>query len=279
MTDKKKILIHLSSDDAKFFSELLARDDVEIVSEPDDTDFMLISHEEYKLLSEKIAKLSEEKDKKLIYELKTPLASVKGYAEVMLAGLTGQITEQQENFLRVIVSNAQRTIDIVDNLREPISNYVPQFEPINITTTIISTLDSIQKNYPEINIPGFTYEASLPLVYANEKLLEEALYYLFLYAYEKGSLQNTPKINIEIQKDILQVSISPVDINDDFNVIAYFRNYPNKKETPQQMNLLRAKIRIQNNDGELWVDKPLGSPDSTTFHFTIPIAQENTPND
>ncbi|MEO0595423.1 MAG: GAF domain-containing protein, partial [Chloroflexota bacterium] len=42
------------------------------------------------------------------HELKNPLASIKGYADVMLGGMTGELSDQQLDFMQVIKSNAER---------------------------------------------------------------------------------------------------------------------------------------------------------------------------
>ena len=45
------------------------------------------------------------------HELRTPMTSIKGYADLLLIGAAGAVNENQQRFLSVIKSNADRLID------------------------------------------------------------------------------------------------------------------------------------------------------------------------
>jgi signal transduction histidine kinase len=52
------------------------------------------------------------------HELKIPMTSIKGYSDLMLAGATGQLNENQNNFLTVIHNNVSRMATLVSDLTD-----------------------------------------------------------------------------------------------------------------------------------------------------------------
>ncbi|MBI5368354.1 MAG: HAMP domain-containing histidine kinase [Planctomycetes bacterium] len=52
----------------------------------------------------------------LVHEMKTPLTSITGYADLMLAGDVGPLTEEQREFLATIVGNAGRLTALLGEL-------------------------------------------------------------------------------------------------------------------------------------------------------------------
>ena len=52
------------------------------------------------------------------HELKNPLASIRGYTELLVSGAVGTITPDQEKFLRVILSNTDRMAELLADLSD-----------------------------------------------------------------------------------------------------------------------------------------------------------------
>jgi len=50
------------------------------------------------------------------HELRTPMTSIKGYVELLVAGAAGRLTAQQRQFLEVVAANAERMVGLVNNL-------------------------------------------------------------------------------------------------------------------------------------------------------------------
>ena len=50
------------------------------------------------------------------HELRTPMTSIKGYADLLLMGVTGPLAENQERFVNIIKSNADRLSVLVNDL-------------------------------------------------------------------------------------------------------------------------------------------------------------------
>ncbi len=52
------------------------------------------------------------------HELRLPMTSIKGYTDLMLKGMTGEINEMQTNFLEVIRNNVERMSRLISNLSD-----------------------------------------------------------------------------------------------------------------------------------------------------------------
>ena len=50
------------------------------------------------------------------HELRTPLTAIKGYVEVLLQGMAGELSPQQKNFLNIIRNHTERLIMLVNDL-------------------------------------------------------------------------------------------------------------------------------------------------------------------
>lgn len=50
------------------------------------------------------------------HELRTPLTAIKGYTEIMLSGMSGELSDTVQNFLRVIRENSVRMAALTDNI-------------------------------------------------------------------------------------------------------------------------------------------------------------------
>jgi len=49
------------------------------------------------------------------------------------------------------------------------------------------------------------------------------------------------------------------------------------KETGKGLGMMLTKTIINAHNGEIWAESKLGK--GSTFHFTIPVAKESTPDD
>ncbi|MDX1689154.1 MAG: histidine kinase dimerization/phospho-acceptor domain-containing protein, partial [Candidatus Promineifilaceae bacterium] len=52
------------------------------------------------------------------HELKTPLTAIRGYADLMLGGMTGDVNERQRKFLQTIGRNIEKTNQLIQDLTE-----------------------------------------------------------------------------------------------------------------------------------------------------------------
>ncbi|MBF0318308.1 MAG: HAMP domain-containing histidine kinase [Nitrospirae bacterium] len=74
---------------------------------------------QYSESERKLVELNDLKNKFLgiaAHDLRNPLASIRGFAELMIEGATGQVNEEQKEFLSIIHDTASRMLSLLNNL-------------------------------------------------------------------------------------------------------------------------------------------------------------------
>jgi PAS domain S-box-containing protein len=71
---------------------------------------------EAQMKAEEASRLKSEFLATMSHELRTPLNSVIGYADFMLTGLPGKLSERQEDYLKRIMSNGERLLALINDI-------------------------------------------------------------------------------------------------------------------------------------------------------------------
>ena len=87
------------------------------------------------------------------HELRTPMTSIKGYTDLLVAGAVGSVSPQQRRFLEIVRANTERMIGLVNNLiavsemdQGPLQ-IEPQ--PVNIAEVITEAAQAIRSQAGE----------------------------------------------------------------------------------------------------------------------------------
>ncbi len=84
----------------------------------------------------------------ITHELRLPLTSIKGYADLLIKGVTGPLTDQQKHFLEVILNNVGRMAVLIDRVSEmgklESGRLRPQREPFLLTHALAPVLETYQ---------------------------------------------------------------------------------------------------------------------------------------
>lgn len=84
------------------------------------------------------------------HELRTPMTSIKGYTDLLRAGVVGPINEQQQNFLNIIRSNVERMSALISDLSD--INHIEtgrlklDLKPVSISECIDQALLHLKPN-------------------------------------------------------------------------------------------------------------------------------------
>ncbi len=259
------------------------RDDMEFVSRL--ADHAVISIENARLY-EAVQKANQAKTEfvsVMTHELRLPMTSIKGYAEMMEMG--GDLNEKQLRFLEIIQSSIQRmSVQISDlsdisriesgRLQMDIEEKV-DFK--SLVQEVISPLQAEIDNREHklvVDIPD-----DLPYVKADPRRVQQVLTNLISNAYKYTP--NGGTITIQTQNDAetitCRVKDSGVGMTEEeveklFNKFwrsedAYVRDQPGTG-----LGLAITKNLVEMQGGEISVESKKG--DGTTFSFTIPICPE-----
>lgn len=231
------------------------------------------------------------------HELKNPLASVKGYADVLLGGMTGELSEQQQNFINVIKSNANRMQILIDDLRDSARIDANQFrveaEPMNVRSAVVDTLLPFvkvleDKNQELIN----NVPENLPLIWGDEGRVVQVLTNLVSNAHKYSHNDTTITVSGEYREEYIDrqgnkrgkmvviavkdqgIGMSEEDQSKLFKE-RYFRS-TNREATDMASGTglgmtLTYNIMIQHN-GEVWIESVKG--EGSTFLIAFPLAED-----
>ncbi len=215
------------------------------------------------------------------HELKLPMTSIKGYSDLMLSGATGQLNENQTNFLTTIRNNVNRMAALVSDLAdisriesghlrlEPKSVSIPEVvdEVVNLTRTQFAQ----KKQNLNVDI-----HSTLPNAWCDRNRLAQVLTNLISNA-NKYSPEGSSVIVEAIQLDeMIQIKVqdhgfgmTPEDQALLFT--KFFRSADGKvREAPGTgLGLSIARNLIEMQGGRIWFESEYGK--GTTFYFTTPI--------
>jgi signal transduction histidine kinase len=246
------------------------------------------------------------------HELRTPMTSIKGYADLLVMGAAGALNENQERFLSIIKTNADRLTMLVDDLldigRIDTQRVELSLTHIDLASAVGTVVESLQGKAADksqtlqVDIP-----TDLPPVIADPDRLTQILTNLVsnaqAYTPTGGEISVTARLIARVHASAADgrhatdtgrpghitetapgLDLVQVDVTDDGIGIApedqdkiferFFRSdHPLVQETTGTgLGLSITRSLIEMHGGELWVESELGV--GSTFSFTLPVAVE-----
>ncbi|MCC6804172.1 MAG: GAF domain-containing protein [Anaerolineae bacterium] len=229
------------------------------------------------------------------HELKNPLTSIRGYADVLLGVAGGAMSDQQKTFLSTIRSNADRMNTLVSDLNDvtklQTDNLRMEFAAVSFADALADTLPPLQKQIDdkaqrlEIDMPD-----NLPLIHADQSRLIQALTNLISNANKYTPPEGVIRIAAQVVAHAggssrhahelgLQVSVTDTGIGmDEEDLMRLFTPYfrsenPLTREQPGTgLGLTITRGIVERHNGEIRVESEPGV--GTTFTFTIPLAAQ-----
>ena len=216
------------------------------------------------------------------HELKLPMTSIKGYSDLMLAGATGALNENQTSFLTTIRNNVNRMATLVSdladisriesgNLRlEPRS--VPVWDVIDEVVTLTKTQVTQKNQVVTVDIP-----TELPKAWCDRNRLAQILTNLVSnankYTPEGGAImvqaiRKNGMIQVKVQDN--GHGMTPEDQAKLFS--KFFRSADDKirEASGTGLGLSITKNLIELQGGKVWFESEFRK--GTSFYFTVPIS-------
>ncbi|MBP7999775.1 MAG: GAF domain-containing protein [Chloroflexi bacterium] len=227
------------------------------------------------------------------HELKTPITAIRGYTDLMLAGLTGEVNDKQKSFLETITANIKRMDNLIKDLtdisRIETNQLNVHLEPISFANVVSETMQATRGIHESKNISvNLEMPNDLPPVMGDHSRLVQVLTNLLSNAYKYSPPDTQVMVMVQpgvtasengntVSRSMVICSvkdtgygISPEDQARLFT--KFFRSEDSNIRTSPGtgLGLSITKGIIELHRGQIWLDSELGQ--GTTFHFSIPLA-------
>jgi signal transduction histidine kinase len=218
------------------------------------------------------------------HELKIPLTSIRGYADLIRQGTVGPVTEQQVKFLDTIRDNVDRMSNLVSDLadisRIETGRLKVEISEVSMTNCVTETVLGLR---PQIEAKRQTLSLDLPdglpNVLADRARLIQILTNLLSnankYTPEGGDLKVTAQIEIDSIRVSVQdngIGLSESDQSKLF--LQFFRSDEPavREEAGWGLGLYVTQRLVELLGGEIGVESEIGK--GSTFWFSIPSSGE-----
>jgi len=219
------------------------------------------------------------------HDLRSPLTLMRGYATML--EMVGQLNEQQNNYVRKIISGVESMARLVNNLLDlgRIESGVGlQVETINVLDVVERVIGSLQLQAAQKRIQLSTEfpEGSTPLVEADQALLQQALHNLVENALKFTRTDGKVHVRVRIQPigvvfEVIDngIGISPVDQPRLFEKFYRGVQPGSKEQRGTGLGLAIVKSIAERHGGRVWAESQLGK--GSSFYLVIPIHQNGHP--
>ncbi len=242
--------------------------------------FML--YENLSKTAKELAHLNSVKDEFLAtvsHELKTPLTTIKGFLDVILAGEAGELNEQQEKFLGIINNAAERLHHLVSDLLDisRLSGKVEmKKEKIDIKSLVKNSVSNLSVKGKEKNIKIETVmDKSVNSIEADRKWIGQVLDNLIINAIKFSNDNSLVRVLVKNKGDAVLVEVvdrgSGIPLEEQkFVFEKFFRGKNNKDKIPGTgLGLAISKSVVDKHGGRIWFESESGK--GSKFSFILPV--------
>jgi signal transduction histidine kinase/GAF domain-containing protein len=226
----------------------------------------------------------------LVQELRTPMTSIVGYADLLLGESVGILGAMQRKFLQRVKANTERMSAKLDDLIEITAIDLGRLEIEPETVNIVSIIEeAIMNTAGQFRERGITIDLALddglPEVYADPDALNQVMLNLLSNACQASEVDTTVVVGATLQdisdavlggSSYLMASVSDtgggIDEEDRMRVFTrlYRADNPLIKGLGETgVGLSVAKTLIEAHGGRIWVESEEGV--GSTFSFLLPV--------
>jgi signal transduction histidine kinase/HAMP domain-containing protein len=217
------------------------------------------------------------------HELRTPLTNIIGFSRLMLKGISGPLTEQQQNDTQIIFHNGQHLLGLINDLLD-ISHIEAgmmelEFREVNLTDLISSVMATASALVRDKEVELRQENApNLPTLQADAARIRQVLLRLLTNA-AKFTEQGSITVRTQLSDDYVLVSVSDTGVGiapDDFDrIFQQFEqgNLENgRRPNGAGLGLALSKEFVEMHGGHIWVESKIG--EGSTFTFSLPLSQK-----
>jgi signal transduction histidine kinase len=216
------------------------------------------------------------------HELRTPLNSIIGFSRVILKGIDGPITTEQQEDLTSIYNNGQHLLmlinEILDMAKIEAGKMSLSFEQVDIRATAETVLKNIRSLLHADVTLSSEFAPDLPIIRADPIRIRQILINLLSNA---AKFTTEGAINLTIERSgpehILLtladtgIGIAPEDYDKLFVAFEQVDNSTTRTAGGTGLGLPITKWLVTMHQGDLWFESELGK--GTRFYVLLPVGQ------
>jgi signal transduction histidine kinase len=216
------------------------------------------------------------------------MTSIKGYADLMLMGMAGEITDEQRQYISVIKGNADRMTGLVNDLldiaRIESGKTKLELREVNvadvITVAVNNHLRGLIVNGVKKIEAKTEVEPSLPKVWADSERLLQILSNLIDNAYNYTPTEGTITLKAEAAENSVLVTVADtgIGIKEDQQRKIFERFYRTDDDEVQRvagtglgLSIVQSLVLLHGGTIEVESTPSKGS----SFVFSLPLAQKS----
>jgi signal transduction histidine kinase len=217
------------------------------------------------------------------HELRTPLTSIIGYSDMLLSGMTGEVSDRQRGFIRSILNSGENLLnlinDILDLTKIEAGKLELNLEPTDLRSVLAQVLTVLKPRAKEKRIKVSTFlPANLPPLQADPAKLGQILSNLLTnavkYTLEGGSVgieaRTVENGSVEIRVTDTGIGIDPEDQERIFERFTQVDGSGTRSQGGTGLGLAITKDLIELHGGAIRVQSQPGA--GSSFIFTMPQA-------
>lgn len=226
------------------------------------------------------------------HELRTPLSVIRWYAEMLLGGDCGQLTDDQAKYLKIIQSSNQRAIDLIGSIlnvsRLDLGTFSVRPEDVELESILKQTLADLKGFIEEKKVSvEESYGTSIPHISLDRNLcaviFRNLISNAIRFSKERGSVQISVKEMRQgeecggktLEQDSLVVAVADSGIGipekDKQYVFSkpFYRgsNVTDEHKGGSGLGLYMTKLIFEKTQGEVWF---ISNNNGTTFYVAFP---------
>ncbi|MFZ4826862.1 MAG: ATP-binding protein [Phototrophicaceae bacterium] len=224
------------------------------------------------------------------HDLRSPLTTISGFADMLLQPIHGQLTERQVYSVKKIIASVGQMTHIIDNLQDAgrfdlqTSFYVMHQEPIDLSDIVRRIVSSyITPPEKQSLIPQLHVHAPIPILDADSTMLERAIINLIdnavKYTPDTGSIEIHLKQSDDAKHLILSVMDTGYGISEEDQKRIFERHVRLKRKEYRKikgtgLGLFIVQNIMRQHGGQVKVQSQLDK--GSTFSLYIPLTYRTT---
>ena len=222
----------------------------------------------------------------IAHDLCSPLVNIMGVVDVMMAGIFGDVTEEQKKWLLRLQANSRGLVDLVSDFLD-----VSKLESgyVDVNREVVSLEGMIEKSIETFRLLAqdkkislkATVDSALPSIHADPRRLDQVLNNLISNAIKftgaggqveiDAAVTDATTVNVRVRDN--GEGIPADEIGQIFEKYRQGGNVKHSSDKGTGLGLVICKMIIEAHGGCIWVESEVGN--GSTFFLSLPVNGHN----